>query len=154
VDDCAIDDERVRQKLLQKYEIFEIYSLYFIEIKKAIQSGLFDIIAHLDLPKKYGDLPKRSISEQIDEVIEALAKNKVCIEFNTGGFRKPIKEQYPSLKILEACYENDIQVTLGSDSHRPDEVGWEIDRALKMLQEIGYTQIVGFENRKLIFFEI
>jgi len=149
----VIDDDRFRHKY-QEYDLFELYQLYFKYLTQAIQTGLFDIIAHLDLPKKFGDRPEQSIKSMIDEVVEALVKNKVSIEVNTAGFRKPAGEQYPSEEILRACYENDIQVTLGSDSHRPEEVGWNLDRAFALLREIGYSQIIGYKKRKRIFFEI
>ncbi len=149
----VIDDEKFR-KLLREHEILELYQNYFKILKKAIQSGLFDVIAHFDLPKKFGDRPNRPITELTYEVIEALAKHKVCIELSTAGLRKPVKEQYPSIEILQACFEKDIPITIGSDSHNPNEVGWELDRALEMLREIGYSQVVGFEKHKKIFFDI
>ena len=150
---CCIDDDRYRIKP-EGAEIFRLYERYFENLKQAVQSGLFDIMAHFDLPKKYGERPEEPITDLVAGVIEALVKHKVCIELSTGGLRKPVKEQYPSLEILQACHENDVQVTLGSDSHMPTEVGWEIDRALDILREVGYSQIVGFENRKKIFYEI
>ncbi|MFX1296880.1 MAG: histidinol-phosphatase HisJ family protein [Promethearchaeota archaeon] len=153
VDGEVIDDDRFR-KIPYGNEIDELYKKYFINLKKAIESRLFDIVAHLDLPKKYGERPKRSMNELVEEVIEALVRHKLCIELNTGGYRKPIKEQYPSLDILRLCYENDIQVTIGSDSHKPEEVGWEVTRALNLLRDIGYSHIVGFENRRKIFYDI
>lgn len=153
LDDWCIDDDRYRERYCE-YDIFELYTRYFKTLKKAIESGLYDIMAHLDLPKKFGDRPDRPITDLTDEIVDALAKNKICIEVNTAGFRKPANEQYPSIDMLKACYENDIQVTIGSDSHKPEEVGWEIDRAFKLLKDIGYTQIVGFQKRKKIYFEI
>jgi histidinol-phosphatase (PHP family) len=78
----------------------------------------------------------------------------MCIELNSAGLRKPVKECYPSNAILKKCYESDIPVTFGSDSHKPEEVGWEIERALSILREVGYSQVVGFQNRKKIFYDI
>jgi len=43
---------------------------------------------------------------------------------------------------------------LPSDSHKPEEVGWEIDRAFDLLRDIGYSQITGFKNRKKVFYDI
>ena len=149
----VVDDERFSDKH-QQYEIFELYQMYFSNLKKAVETGLFDVMAHLDLPKKFGDRPKESIQPMVDVVIDALVQTKTAIEVNTGGYRKPVAEQYPSEEILRACCENDIQVTIGSDSHRPDEVGWEVDRALTLLRKVGYNQIIGFKKRKRIFFEI
>ena len=149
----VIDDQRFSDKH-QQFEVFELYQLYFKYLIEAIKTGFYDIIAHLDLPKKFGDRPKQSIQPMIDEVIEALVKNKVSIEVNTAGLRFPAGEQYPSEEVLRACYKSDIQVTVGSDSHRPEEVGWELDKALNLLRKIGYSQIIGFKKRKRIFFEI
>ncbi|MHA1265489.1 MAG: histidinol-phosphatase HisJ family protein [Candidatus Helarchaeota archaeon] len=153
VDDWVIDDDRNRAKY-QNYSTFDLYQKYFNLLIKAIESRLFDIVAHFDLPKKYGDRPTEPLTEVIGKVLDALIQQKLCIELNTSGFRKPVKEQYPSIDILHLCYENDIQVTLGSDSHRPEEVGWEIGKALQILREVGYSQIVGFTKRKKIFYEI
>jgi len=112
VDDWIIDDDRNRENY-EKYDLFELYQKYFSIQKRAIESGLFDILTHLDLPKKFGFRPQQSIDELVDEVIEALVKHKMCVELNTGGLRKPINEQYPSSIILKKCYEKEIPVTFG-----------------------------------------
>ncbi len=153
VRDIVIDDERFKHTW-DKYSVDEVYEIYFRNMKNAIQSGLFDIMAHLDVVKKYGDRPTNPVDDLIAEVIDALVQNKVCVEFSTGGFRKPVKEQYPSLQILRALHENDVAVTIGSDSHRPDEVGWELDKALQMLRDVGFSQIVGFKKRKRIYYDL
>ncbi len=41
-----------------------------------------------------------------------------------------------------------LRVTLGSDAHRPQDVGAGFDRAVQMLEEAGYWEIVTFERRK------
>ncbi len=151
--DWVIDDDRNKGNY-EKYDLLELYKTYFSIQKQAIETGLFDILTHFDLPKKFGYRPQPSIAELTDEIVGALVKRKMCIELNTGGLRKPVKECYPSRDILKKCYENDIQVTFGSDSHKPDEVGWEVERALNMLREIGYSQIVGFQNRKKVLYDI
>ncbi|MDD1776535.1 MAG: histidinol-phosphatase HisJ [Candidatus Helarchaeota archaeon] len=153
VDGWIIDDDRNKAKY-QNYDLFELYKTYFSLQKKAIETGLFDILTHFDLPKKFGFRPQQSIAELTDEIVEALVKQKMAVELNTAGLRKPVKECYPSTAILKKCYERDIPVTFGSDSHKPEEVGWEIERGLSILREIGYSQVVGFQNRKKVFYEI
>jgi len=153
VRDIIIDDDRFRATW-DAYSVDEVYEIYFRNLKKAVESRLFDIMAHLDLPKKYGDRPTKPMDMLIDDVIDALVQNDVCVELNTSGLRKPVKEQYPSFQILQALFENDIPITIGSDSHRPDEVGWELEKALQMLREIGYSQIVCYKNRKREYYDI
>jgi histidinol-phosphatase (PHP family) len=41
-----------------------------------------------------------------------------------------------------------IPVTLGSDAHKPDQVGRHFNEALAMLKQVGYTRITRFRNRK------
>ena len=156
VEDCEISDERIQCKLFEKFnhDIFRINQLYYTNLKEAARSGLFDVMSHLDMPKKFGDRPNETINELIEELIEIIAQKKLSIEINTSGFRHPANEQYPSVSILRACYERDIQVTIGSDAHHPKQVGWEFERALAILRDIGYNQVVGFEKRKKVFYEI
>ena len=153
ISNWCIDDP----KNLQKYneiDISDIYRDYYSILKKAVDSRLFDIMAHLDLVKKFGFRPDEDMSSSIDPVIDSLKKNKICIELNTAGDRKPVKEFYPDRSILEKCYENDIPISLGSDAHKPEEVAWKFDDALELIRDIGYTQLVKFSNRKKQFVDI
>jgi len=153
INNWCIDDPKNLPKY-DKIDILDINKDYYFALKKAVESHIFNIIGHFDLVKKFGFRPKDDISFLIDPVIELLKKNHVCIELNTAGDRKPVNEFYPSQNILEKCYENDIQITLGSDAHKPDEIAWKFEDALKLLRNIGYTQIVKFENKKLLYIDI
>ncbi|MHA1230755.1 MAG: histidinol-phosphatase HisJ [Candidatus Helarchaeota archaeon] len=153
VDDWCIDDSK-NISIYEKVGIINVYEKYFSALKKAIESKIFDIIGHLDLVKKFGFRPNKNISYLIDPIIESIKKNKVCIELNTSGDRKPVNEFYPSRHILKKCFENDIAITIGSDAHKPEEVGWKFNDGLKLLREIGYTQIVKFRARKIEFMDI
>lgn len=138
-------------ELVHEYErlnIDEIYRQYFSQLCDAARSGLFDIIAHPDLIKKFGHRPQHPPLDLYQQAARAFAEAGVCMEVNTAGLRSPAGEVYPAREFLKYCLELGVPVTLGSDAHRPEQVGADFDRALKLLKEVGYGGIAVFEGRK------
>jgi len=154
----AFDDNR----FLKHYKLYdsmnEIYIDYYNTLRKMISSRdfSFDIISHLDLPKKYNKRPEDPdlINNQVDRTLELIKEKDLTIEINTSGWRKEVKEQYPSDDIIKKTYELDIPILLGSDAHHPDEVGYMFEKALNLVKEIGYDQLAYFDKRIRSFIEI
>lgn len=138
----------------KKWDIDELYKVYFNLVQKAAESGLFDIIGHVDLIKKLGFRAKGDISDILRETAEVLKKNNVCIEINSSGLERACKEMYPSEKFLRICFDNGVPITLGSDAHKPEDVGNHFDRALELAKKVGYRKIAVFTKRKRRFAEI
>ncbi|TFG17815.1 MAG: histidinol-phosphatase HisJ [Promethearchaeota archaeon] len=154
----AFDDNR----FLNDYQLYESINQIYIDYYHIMQDMIsssdfsFDIISHFDLPKKYNKQPEDAeiIADHIDKTLELIRKKDLTIEINTSGWRKEVKEQYPSKKIIKKMYELDIPILLGSDAHRPDEVGYRFKEALKLVRDIGYNQLAYFDKRKRSFIEI
>ena len=68
--------------------------------------------------------------------------------------RKKGKEQYPSIDIIKMIYDLDILILLGSDAHKPEEVGYEFKSITKMLKDIGFTHFAHYKKRNRTFIEI
>jgi histidinol-phosphatase (PHP family) len=132
-------------------DIDELYEQYFHQVIKASESGLYDIIGHLDLIKKFGHFPKKTPAKLYKKVIKSLQKADRTVELNTNGLNKPCKEMYPSKELLEACYKANIAVTLSSDAHHADEVGQYFSKAIELLKSIGYRKIAVFDQRERRF---
>ena len=133
----------------KKRDIDEVYRKYFILLRKAVLSGIFDVIGHFDLIKVFNYRPQNiDILQLVEPVLESIKKKDLVIEVNTNGLNKPVQEIYPSMKILKRAFELDIPVTLGSDAHSPQRVGEGIKDAASLLHEIGYEKIATFKNRK------
>lgn len=153
---CVDDDS-----FIENYKVYgtdNVYIEYFQKMQKMItlKEFDFDIISHLDLPKKFNKLPNNweLVNEEINKTLELVKKRDLVIEVNTGGLRKIAKEQYPSETIINKMHEFDIPILLGSDAHNPNEVGYEFKNLIKKLKNIGYTQIVSFEKRVKTFIDI
>jgi histidinol-phosphatase (PHP family) len=126
----------------------EIYVKYWALIREMAESRLFDIAAHLDLPKKLGFYPSSDLSPHIDAALDAIHASDMVVELNTAGFGKPCADGYPSLQILQKCRKRGIPVTLSSDGHLPEHVLFQFERGLTRLQEAGFSSIARFRNRE------
>jgi histidinol-phosphatase (PHP family) len=131
--------------------IDDVYRSYYALVADAASSGLFDIIGHLDLVKKYNFRPQSDNAQFAADAIKAISAAGVCIEINTAGLRKPVGEIYPSKEILTTCREAGVGITFGSDAHMPDEVGKDLDRAKELAVSAGYNQSAAFSKRKREF---
>lgn len=124
------------------------YEQYFALLQQAVETGLFDIIGHLDLMKVFGYRPPGGYFDMAQGVLRAIAARNLCIDVNMGGLDKPVGEAYPSQELLTECCRLGIGATLGSDSHRPEQVGRYFDRAVDALRSAGYREIALFDRRR------
>jgi len=127
---------------------FDVWVDYFERLTDAAGTGLFQIIGHADLPKKFGHRPERDCSELFAPFLEACADTGTCIELNTAGLRKDCAEIYPSLQLLQRAKASGVQITFGSDAHAPEEVGMNFNEAINLARESGYNQYCRVEKRQ------
>ena len=129
-------------------DIDDIWQKYFDTIEKMAKSKLFDIVGHLDLIKVFKFMPKKNIVDIAKNALLAIKEADMVLEINMAGYRKPIKEAYPSKELLELAFELDIPITFSSDAHAPEQVGLFSDEVVELAQSVGYTQCVTFKNRQ------
>ncbi len=126
---------------------FEVWSVYFDRMTMAAESGLFQIMGHADLAKKFCFFPKEDCTPLFNRFLDACAKSKTAIELNTAGLRKNCKEIYPSKAILQLAHSKGVAITFGSDAHAPNEVGLDFVQAVRLAQEVGFTHYLQFNQR-------
>lgn len=128
-------------------DIDEIYGKYFKILRSLAGSGLFNIVGHFDIVKKFGYRSGREFRGIIDDIAQVLAANDVAVEVNTAGMAHPAGEMYPSDDIIGVLFDRNVAVTLGSDAHAPERVGYQFPRALESITRAGYRKISGFKKR-------
>lgn len=144
IDDWNFDTD---QSLYGKWSNDELYEKYFTLIQQAASSGLFDVIGHIDIIKKFQVYPETSQDNLFEETIRIIKANNLVVELNTGGKDRPCAEFTPSAKILEMCYNHQVPVTLSSDAHRVEHIARHYESAISLLKHIGYSELVGFHKR-------
>jgi histidinol-phosphatase (PHP family) len=131
----------------------EIYPLYFRRVAEAGESGFFNILGHVDLPKRsFPRLAPETMAALHRELAVRLGKAGAVIELNTYGMRGSKLGDvglYPDRELLVLCRREGVRVTLGSDAHRPRDVAADFDRAASLLTECGFDEIMTFEKRQV-----
>ena len=148
VDDFPIDTDAGDWEAISPPERDEVWRLYWIRLKQMAESRAFDIVAHPDLPKKFGYLPSIDLEEEEQAALDAIAASGMSIEINTAGWYKPAAEMYPSLRLLREASRRNIPLQVNVDSHHPNTISRDYDRAASLAREIGYTKVVGYERRQ------
>jgi histidinol-phosphatase (PHP family) len=128
--------------------IDEIYADYFRRVREIAASGLVDCLAHLDLVKIHGDRPSAPIGELVDETLELIRSRGLAIELSTAGWRKPVKELYPSDGILTVAIKKGIPFTVASDAHSWAQLGENYERLAEKMSAFGIREICMFEKHK------
>lgn len=128
-------------------DAYEVWAEYFDCLTQAASSGLFEVIGHADLPKKFGFVPDRDCTALFQAFLNAAAASNCAIELNTAGLRKECREIYPSHRILELARETGVPIAFGSDAHAPKEVGMNFAEAVRLAREVGYAQCCRFDQR-------
>ncbi len=132
-------------------EPFEVWSAYFERLTLAAESGLFDIIGHVDLPKKFGHRPQRDCTPLHRRFLDAAKEHNCALELNTAGLRKDCREIYPGRQILQLAFQSGVPIVFGSDAHAPGEVGMDFAEAVSLARSVGYTTACRFTARQRVF---
>ncbi len=127
----------------------EVYRAYYRLLRASAETDLFDIIAHVDLVKKFGHRPSADLGADLKETARVFKKHGLAIEINTAGLRKDVKEIYPSLDILKVYVAEGVPVTFGSDAHVPFDVGADFDKARDLALAAGCKEYVLFKDRTI-----
>ncbi len=146
-DSWAVDNPEDLAKW-KDHDAFEVWSVYFERLGEAAESGLFDIIGHADLPKKFNIYPARDGTPLFERFLDRAAKTNVAVELNTAGLRKDCREIYPSRAFLELAARRRMPITFGSDAHAPGEVGGDFAAAVALARAVGFTRWRRFAARK------
>ena len=80
----------------------KVWARYFETLGEAARTGMFDILAHPDLVKVFGDrvpVPDGDLRRFYERAMDGIAESDVAIEVSTAGLRKPAGELYPAPRV-------------------------------------------------------
>ncbi len=136
-------------------KVEDALEIYYEEWRKAVESGLFDVMAHPDYFRKYLGLSHSTpiswedYGSTVYEAIDSLKCHRVGIEVNPSGWRHGIRDVYPIGGFLEAANKAGVEkVTVGSDCHSWESLGKNTLKAVRRLEEAGYDYLCVFEGRR------
>ncbi|HVO41365.1 MAG TPA: histidinol-phosphatase HisJ family protein [Aggregatilineales bacterium] len=132
------------------------YTLYFTELAEMIRHGGFDILAHVDVPKRnsvnyYGPFRDEEFEDLFRQVWEACIETGIVPEINTKGIRSAAGAFHPTTTALRWYAEmGGERLSFGSDAHQPDHLGLNFDQAHKSAFDAGLARTVRFERRAIV----
>jgi len=100
-----------------------LVAAYFDRVVALVESELFDIAAHVDLVERNRALRGFATEDQYRRVAEAFADSRTIPELNAGRALDEYGEFHPTPDFLDVLAEYEIPLTVGTDAHKPDEIG-------------------------------
>ena len=133
-----------------KQQVFDEYSILLLNCLEAIE--VFDVLGHIGYIGKYcpfeDNLFKYSdYSDIIDTILKKIIKSNKGLEVNTSGLLKTA-DYMPEKPIIERYHELGGEIiTIGSDAHLPDNVGYKSKEALEYLKHVGFKHVFTYNQR-------
>ena len=131
----------------ERRDVDEVFETYVGMLRDAAATGLFDVLAHPDLPKIHGHRPSRPGPIHV-ALVEAAEAGPCAVELNSNGYNKPVGEAYPEPQVIEGAHAAGLSITLASDAHTPDRVGERFDDLAALAANAGYESFAWFEARQ------
>lgn len=141
-------DNPARLERWRERDVAAVWADYWRAYAAMARSGLFELLGHPDLVKKFGHRPAGDLRRYYEPAVEAITAAGCAIEINTAGWHKPCNEAYPAGEFLELARAAGIPLAISSDAHAPEELGRDFGRAIELARAAGYRESVRFERRR------
>ncbi|MDQ6993997.1 MAG: histidinol-phosphatase HisJ [Mariprofundaceae bacterium] len=152
IDDWGFDNPDEIQRW-DEMNIEDVYVAYFDLVARSAETGMFDIIGHPDLIKKFGQrapVGSSRVDHAESNMLDAVKEANMVLEISSAGLRKPVQEMYPHERMVEKAAKRQIPFAFGSDAHAPEEVGHGMEACLDVLSRYGVREIASFKQRQRI----
>jgi histidinol-phosphatase (PHP family) len=132
----------------------QAYADYFQELIQLAEQSPISVLAHIDIVKRYGfevygPFSPESHEDELRRLLRICADRGIALEINTSTLRRPIQETSPTQKILEWFREEGGKwITMGSDAHEPEEVGFGLDIAMESIRNAGFKTLASYKRLK------
>ncbi|MBX3069576.1 MAG: histidinol-phosphatase HisJ family protein [Thermomicrobiales bacterium] len=150
----ASDGELIYPSTFARSTPDQVFADHFRQLIRSIETGWFDTIGHMDIPKRYLPTKQREYDparyrEQLFPVFDALIAGGVAFEINTSGVRQAPKASMPGPAIVRWYVEaGGTRITTGTDSHTAKTVGASVRETLEMLRLCGMESVLSFRGRE------
>lgn len=139
----------------QAYKDYYTYMYHCLKYYKS-----YSVIGHLNLIDRYKKYINNTVKYEtywdiIQEILKLIIDDGKGIEINTSCFRYGMKELTPTLEMLKLYREMSGEIiTVGSDAHTPDYIGYKFEHIYDLLEAIGFKYIATFDNMKAKFIKL
>ncbi|ELI5391811.1 TPA: histidinol-phosphatase [Vibrio parahaemolyticus] len=159
-----VDGEKINVWDIENLSSDDFIDNYFFYLRKMVVSGFFDSIAHPDTIMRGGISP-REFYERFLPLAQTMKSRGVSYEINCSSPAKSNYDPktnartkgpavYPNYELVATLIEQGLSFTIGSDAHKPSDVGYGIRQNLELSMKAGMNSVTYYEARKPILLPI
>ena len=109
---------------------------------------MVDVLAHVDVIKKWGHRPPAELLPELyAPVVAVAAASGVAVEVSSAGLRREAKEIFPAPSFLAMLRDAGVPITLASDAHMAEDVALGHDLVVAAARAAGYDTYLRFAAR-------
>jgi histidinol-phosphatase (PHP family) len=114
---------------------------YVDELVALVESELFDVAAHPDLLERNPALRGLLGRDHYVRLAEAFARSRTVPELNAGRVLDDYGDVHPTGDFLTVLVDHGVDVTLGTDSHAPDELDPRARELQRVVDDYGLDPV-------------
>lgn len=146
----AYQEGKTKAQYVQGYyqEILDLINMY----------DDYSVLGHLDLIRRYSEGSEPVLADHkeiVAEILKTVIKKDRGIELNTSHIRYGLDDWMPARDILALYHDLGGKIiTVGSDSHMKEHLGFYVKEGRELLKEIGFKEFCTFDKMKPIFHKL
>lgn len=128
-------------------DLGKVYGKYLSEVRSSVESGLFDVVGHLDIVGRYVcervHVEPSQFGVSFEEVLGIVAQSNVYLEINSKAINQGYADTMPGRRLVEDYLSfGGRRVSVGSDAHSSREVGRGVAEAYQFLFGSGLDDVM------------
>ena len=134
---------------------------YFGLYLRTVRTQDIDVAAHLTCPLRYingkykRNVGVRKFGGTVEEILGEIIKRKIALEVNTSGLGGFYGELMPEEFIIKRYRElGGRLITLGSDAHKPENIGNGFSETAGVLKRLGFEEAYYYKKRKAVKYSL
>lgn len=146
---------------MSKQELIDYLARYFDAVLAMLEYGNPDILAHLTYPLRYingkykKELDWRTLETKIREIFTRIIQKGVALEINTSNLGSDYDYLMPEEDMIKLYLQMGGRLlTLGSDAHKPENVGKGFVPTIQKLKQWNVEELYYVKNRKFHAYQI
>ena len=145
-------DPSLASEIFGKYGEDKIILEYLNKLIKLVDTTFFDVIAHFDyyrmMYRPNNPIYSQNMWQKLLDLLDKIKNKGMAIEINTSATRKSLSNQFPDDEIIKEIIQRKIPLLLGSDAHKPEDVGYMFKETLEKVKKWGLTHLCIYEKRE------
>lgn len=137
-------------RILTQEKIDKLYRRYYELLLEGVETGIFTVVAHLDIVKKFGFKSSQEPLKLVESILESVKRLGMAVEVNSAGLRHPIQELYPSSNIVDMLVDFQVPVTMATDAHKPEDISAGLELIIELIKAKNLPLAIPINGLKIL----